>query len=243
MPSRCAIWGRVSTDEQESGNQLDELRTWAARRGLDVAAEYIIDGASAWKGKHRDQVAAALANVRLGRFDVLLVWALDRLDREGVEPTLGLLRRFQEAGAPVWSLQESWTETADPHTAELLGAIYAWMARAESARRTERVKAGLARPRPRASRSAVVPGRRTASRASAAGITPAGNERGHCHVAAHDLAGSSLDEMARTRNGPARLSRPPPAAVDLHHRAAEHMAEASRHRLGVIPEAYRADPA
>jgi DNA invertase Pin-like site-specific DNA recombinase len=147
MSSRCAIWVRVSTDEQESGNQLDELRAWAARRGLDVAAEYIIDGASAWKGKHRDQVAVALADARLGQFDVLLVWALDRLDREGVESTLGLLRRFQAAGAPVWSLREPWTETADPHTAELLGAIYAWMARAESARRSERVKAGLARPR------------------------------------------------------------------------------------------------
>ena len=145
MPSRCGIWARVSTDEQETGNQLAELRHWAARRGLDVAAEYVIDGASAWKGEHREQVAAALADARLGKFDVLLVWALDRLDREGVESTLGLLRRFHQARAPVWSLREPWTETADAHTAELLGAIYAWMARAESARRSERVKAGLAR--------------------------------------------------------------------------------------------------
>jgi DNA invertase Pin-like site-specific DNA recombinase len=145
MPSRCGIWARVSTDEQETGNQLAELRHWAARRGLEVAAEYVIDGASAWKGEHREQLAAALADARLGKFDVLLVWALDRLDREGVESTLGLLRRFQQARAPVWSLREPWTETADAHTAELLGAIYAWMARAESARRSERVKAGLAR--------------------------------------------------------------------------------------------------
>src|SRR5215471_13051983 len=101
MASRCAIWARVSTDEQESGNQLAELGQWAAR---------------------------------VGRYDVLLCWALDRLSREGVEATLGLLRRFHEAGAPVWSLREPWTETADPHMAELLGAIYAWMARAESAR-------------------------------------------------------------------------------------------------------------
>ena len=73
------------------------------------------------------------------------MWALDRLDREGVESTLGLLRRLHEAGVPVWSLREPWTENADAHTAELLGAIYAWMARAESARRSERVRAGLAR--------------------------------------------------------------------------------------------------
>jgi DNA invertase Pin-like site-specific DNA recombinase len=145
MPTRCAIWARVSTDQQESGNQLAELRAWAARRGLVVVTEYVLDGASAWKGEQRDQLGRALADARLGRFEVVLCWALDRLDREGVESTLGLLRRFQAAGAPVWSLREPWTETADPQMAELLGAIYAWMARMESQRRSERVRAGLAR--------------------------------------------------------------------------------------------------
>ena len=101
MPSSCGIWARVSTDEQETGNQLAELRQWADRRGLDVAAEYVVDGASAWKGKHREQLAAALADARLGRYDVLLVWSLDRISREGVDATLGLLRRFHEAGVPV----------------------------------------------------------------------------------------------------------------------------------------------
>lgn len=147
MPSLCAIWARVSTDEQETSNQLAELRQWAARRGLEVAAEYVVDGASAWKGEHREQLSQAIADARLGKYDVLLCWALDRLSREGVEETLGLLRRFHEAGAPVWSLREPWTETADPRLAELLGAIYAWMAAEESRRRSERIKAGLDRRR------------------------------------------------------------------------------------------------
>jgi DNA invertase Pin-like site-specific DNA recombinase len=129
----------------ESGNQLPELRQWAARRGLQVAAEYVFDGASAWKGEYREQLAAALTGARLGKYDVLLVWAIDRIDREGVESTLGVLRRFHEAGAPVWSLKEPWTETADPRLAERLAAIYAWMAAKESRRRSERVKAGLTR--------------------------------------------------------------------------------------------------
>jgi DNA invertase Pin-like site-specific DNA recombinase len=69
------------------------------RRGLAVAAEYVIDGASAWKGERREQLAAALADARLGKYDVLLVWAPDRLDRRAVESTLGLLRRFHQARA------------------------------------------------------------------------------------------------------------------------------------------------
>jgi DNA invertase Pin-like site-specific DNA recombinase len=79
MSSRCAIWARVSTDDQDTRNQLAELRAWAGRRGLDIAAEYVLDGASAWTGQHRDQLAKALADARTGRYDVLLVWALDRL--------------------------------------------------------------------------------------------------------------------------------------------------------------------
>ena len=38
MPSRWTIWARVSTDEQESGNQLREFRQWTGR-GLEIAAE------------------------------------------------------------------------------------------------------------------------------------------------------------------------------------------------------------
>ena len=73
--------------------------------------------------------------------------ALDRLSREGVEATLGLLRRFREHGAMVWWLRESWAETSDPRMAELLGSLYAWMAAEESRRRSERVRAGLDRRR------------------------------------------------------------------------------------------------
>jgi putative DNA-invertase from lambdoid prophage Rac len=142
---KAAIWARVSTDDHDTGNQLAELLAWAQRRGLEIVHEYVLDGASAWKGQHRDQLGLALADARTGGYDVLLCWALDRLSREGVEATLGLLRRFHAAGAPVWSLREPWTETADPSMAELLASIYAWMARAESARRSERVRAGLAR--------------------------------------------------------------------------------------------------
>jgi Resolvase, N terminal domain len=73
IPSRCAIWARVSTDDQDISNQLAELRAWAGRRGLDIAPEYVLDGASAWKGQHRDQLTSALAGARTGRYDVLLV--------------------------------------------------------------------------------------------------------------------------------------------------------------------------
>ena len=145
MASRCPLWARVSKDEQESGNQIGELRAEAACRGLDVTAEYVLDGASAWKGEHRELLRQALDDARAGCYDVLLVWALDRLSREGIEVTLRIMRQFADRGVAVWSLRESWTETSDPHVRELVAAIMAWVARMESQRRSERVRAGLAR--------------------------------------------------------------------------------------------------
>ena len=143
-PSRVALWCRVSTDEQTTDNQLTMLRKMAERRGWTIVTEYVLIE-SAWNGKHRAQLAEAMQAARLGEYDVLLVWALDRLSREGVEPTLALLRKFRQHGVSVISLQEPWTDTGDPHLAELLSSIFAWMAHAESQRRSERTKAGLAR--------------------------------------------------------------------------------------------------
>jgi len=136
----------VSTSDQENDNQLAKLREWAANRGFKVTVEYVLQE-SAYTGNQRPQLNQALDGARLGRYEVLLVWALDRLTREGVEATLALLRRFRQSGVAVWSHQESWTETSDPRMAELLGSIYAWMAAEESRRRSERVKAGLERRR------------------------------------------------------------------------------------------------
>jgi len=78
------------------------------------------------------------------RFEVVLVWALDRLSREGPLAILTLVDRLKNCGVTVISYQESWTE-APGELAELLYALAGWIARMESQRRSERTKAGLAK--------------------------------------------------------------------------------------------------
>ncbi len=151
-PLKCAIWARVSTNEQFTANQLAELRAWAESRGLAVAAEYVIED-SAWaaggvgKGRAFDVARAALLEgARRGEYTVVLAWAIDRLSRKGIEDTLATMRRLSEAGCTVWSRQESWTEALkNPHVRELFLAIAAWMAKMESDRRSGRVEVSLAR--------------------------------------------------------------------------------------------------
>jgi DNA invertase Pin-like site-specific DNA recombinase len=151
-PVKCALWARVSTNEQFTANQLSDLRAWAAARGLGVADEFVIED-SAWAagdgGKGRAFDAARtrlLEGARHGRYTVVLTWAIDRLSRKGIEDTLATMRRLSESGCTVWSRQEGWTEDLkNPHMRELFLAIAAWMAKMESDRRSERIKAGLAR--------------------------------------------------------------------------------------------------
>jgi putative DNA-invertase from lambdoid prophage Rac len=145
----CAIWARVSTDDQFTANQLAVLRAWAASRGLEVAAEFITED-SAWAEGHAgfDKARAALLDgARLGRYQVVLTWAIDRLSRKGIEDTLRAMRKLYETGCDIWSHEEGWLETADPHMRELLVSFMAWMAQQESNRRSERIKIGLERRR------------------------------------------------------------------------------------------------
>jgi putative DNA-invertase from lambdoid prophage Rac len=142
---RAAIWARVSTERQETDNQLPQLRAIAERRGLEVVEVYTVE-ASAWKGKHRAQLDQAVRDARVGRYTVLLVWALDRLTREGPLETLQVVDRFPKVGVQVVSQQEPWTE-ATGELRDLMLAIVGWVARFESTRRSERTKAGLARVR------------------------------------------------------------------------------------------------
>ena len=74
----------------------------------------------------------------------MLVWALDRLSREGALAILSLVHRLSACGVNVLSYQENWTEALG-EVAELLYALTGWVARMESQRRSERTKAGLAK--------------------------------------------------------------------------------------------------
>ena len=140
---KVAIWVRASDPSQHPENQLPDLMAWAERRGFEVVKVYTVLE-SAWRGGHQKALTQVYQDARAGRFQILLVWALDRLSREGVAATLEIIERLGQYGVKVLSLQESWTEVEGP-IQELLLSIVAWVARMESNRRSERTKAGLAR--------------------------------------------------------------------------------------------------
>lgn len=140
---RAAIYIRVSTTEQNYENQKPAIEKYAERRGFEIVAEYA-EEASAWRNGHQKELSRLLKDAGAGEFDVLLVWALDRLSREGALKILVLIKRLKDLGVKVISLSESWTE-APSEVEDILYALMGWVAQSESRRISERTKAGIAR--------------------------------------------------------------------------------------------------
>lgn len=139
---RAALYLRVSTDEQTVANQLPALEQIAQARGLDVVATYS-ENTSAWSGRARPEFDRMMSDAKRGAFDVLLVWAIDRLGRS-MHGVSDAIRVLDHVGVAVVSHRESWLDLDGP-TRGLLVAIFGWIGEQESAQRSARTKAGLAR--------------------------------------------------------------------------------------------------
>ena len=101
---RVALYLRVSSVDQHPETQLYDLRTLAAQRGLTITHEYTdrISGAKA----RRPGLDELLHDARRHRFDVVLVWAFDRLARS-VRHFLEVLDELNHLGIEFVSFREN----------------------------------------------------------------------------------------------------------------------------------------
>jgi len=145
--TKAAVYLRVSGNEQNTENQLPALEKFAESRGFEITAIYR-EQESAWKSGHQSELKRFLQDCGKGirKFDILLVWSLDRLSREGPAAILQLIHTMDLFGVRVISINEPWTEFPNEVT-PLFYAIVGWVAEFESRRRSERTLAGLDRAR------------------------------------------------------------------------------------------------
>lgn len=141
-----AIYSRVSTDRQETANQLTQLRGFAASQGWEVGREFV-DVASGKNGD-REQFRALLAAASRREFDLVLFWSLDRFSREGVLETLQYLQRLTSYSVGFRSLTESYLDSCGMFKDAVI-SILATIAKQERIRLSERTIAGLQRARAR----------------------------------------------------------------------------------------------
>jgi putative DNA-invertase from lambdoid prophage Rac len=148
MTTTCAVWLGVSTGHQDSDNQVPDVERFTAHHGYTIVQRYELDD-SAWKDgiggpEYQATMKRALQDAWEGKYSVLVVWALDRISRNGAEDVLRLVRQFRERGVTLLSVQESWLN-GSPEIQDVLLAFAGWMAQQESNRKSERIKAALAR--------------------------------------------------------------------------------------------------
>jgi DNA invertase Pin-like site-specific DNA recombinase len=143
---KVAIYCRVSTEEQDTANQLSVLEKMAQDRGWEIVGVYQ-EEASAWKAGHQRELSRLLVDASRHQFNAVLVWALDRLTRQGIGYILQLVNTLRTYKVKVISYQESWTEQSNEAMEDIFYAMVGWAAKFESDRRSERIKAAMARRR------------------------------------------------------------------------------------------------
>ena len=139
---RAALYMRVSTVDQHPETQLHDLRSLAAQRGLEIVEEYVdrISGAKA----RRPGLDQMLGDARRGRFDVVLVWAFDRLARS-VKHLIEVLDELNNLNIEFVSFREN-IDTGGPLGRAVIVIIDA-IAELERNLIIERVRAGMRRAR------------------------------------------------------------------------------------------------
>lgn len=142
---RAAVYLRVSTGDQTVENQRRELVEAAATRGWAVTAEYADEGVSGAKGRdQRPQLDTMLKHAVRRRFDVVMVWAVDRLGRS-LPDLVSSMQELHGAKVDLFVLQQG-LDTTTPSGRAMFGMLGVF-AEFERSMISSRINAGLARRR------------------------------------------------------------------------------------------------
>ncbi len=137
---KVAIYARVSTDKQTCDNQLIELRAVAERCGYTIVTEFVDTGISGAKGRaERPALNEMMKAATQRRFDMVLVWSIDRLGRS-VQHLVELLNDLQSMKVDLMFLQQGMDTSTS--SGRMVFGIFSALAEFERNLIRERVIAG-----------------------------------------------------------------------------------------------------
>jgi putative DNA-invertase from lambdoid prophage Rac len=152
----AAIYARVSTTDQTNAIQVTELKDYVERRGWTLTNAYQdqMSGAKA----SRPGLDQLMADARRRRFDVVVVWKLDRFGRSLVHCVFGIQELASLGIRFIATSQGLDTDEANP-ASKLLMHILAAVAQFERELIRERVSAGMKAAKARGTKSGNAIGR------------------------------------------------------------------------------------
>jgi DNA invertase Pin-like site-specific DNA recombinase len=136
---RAALYARVSTSDQNSRMQLDELRQVAQQRGWHIVGEYVDTGISGVQ-ERRPQLDKLIQLAHGGKIDIVATWRFDRFARS-TRHLLTALEDFRVRNVDFVSLRDA-VDTSTP-TGRFTFAVIAAVAELERELIRERTRAGI----------------------------------------------------------------------------------------------------
>jgi hypothetical protein len=120
--TQAAIYLRVSTVDQTTDNQRRELDAAAAARGWSIVAIYEDAAISGAKSRDsRPQLDAMLKDAVRRRFDVVMVWAVDRLGRS-LPDLVATMQELHASKVYLFILQQA-LDTSTPAGRAMFGML------------------------------------------------------------------------------------------------------------------------
>jgi DNA invertase Pin-like site-specific DNA recombinase len=141
---KALIYARVSTTDQETENQISQLRGYALSQQWSIV-DVITDNMTGSKGVNERKGLETVFNMaHRKQFDVLLIWSLDRLSREGSRKTVSYLERLESCGVDWHSFTEPYLSSMGVFSDAVI-SILATLGKQERIRIGERTRAGMER--------------------------------------------------------------------------------------------------
>ena len=145
---RAALYARVSTEDkdQDPELQLVALRRYCKAMGWEIHEEYVDKHSAYRNAEERPEFNRMLRDARLRKFDVLLVYNLDRFSRENPLKVHQYFYELVELNKIRFISVSDGLDSNNPAWTLILGVL-SWMANNYSRMLGLKVKAGLEKAR------------------------------------------------------------------------------------------------
>ena len=142
---RVAIYARVSTDKQQTSNQVLVLKEIAERSGYNIIQIYEDKGISGSKGREdRPALNQMMKDATRRKFDMVMCWSIDRLGRS-ISHLIEIMNELNGLKIDMFFSQQSIDTTQS--SGRMLFSIMGAIGEFEKSLIKERVLAGLDRAR------------------------------------------------------------------------------------------------
>lgn len=143
MNERVVIYGRVSTSEQTTDNQIFKLKEMVEINGWELVEIYVDEGISGTKGRDkRPEFDRLCKDMVRRRFNRILVWDVSRLSRS-LQHLVDFLNDVSSLGINLY-IHQSGLDTSTP-SGRMMFQMVGVFSEFERSMISERVKLGLQR--------------------------------------------------------------------------------------------------